>query len=602
MRFFPSLTLALCFSANCLPLRAETTLVETRSGWQMKVDGKPFYVKGFTWSHTPVGMKYDYNLFAEDESAIKAALKRDLTLIRDAGGNTLRHVVPLKWMKHIHETYGMHFIANDYCGRYGLTIDGEFRPHTDYSDPEVRELIKSTWRELVTEYREAPGLLAYALGNENNYGLEWVSAAVENLPEGERELAKARHLYSLFNEIAREVKELDPHHPVGIVNGDLQYLELIAELCSDIDYLGVNAYRGETFSNLFQRVKETLGKPVIFMETGCDAYHAVEMKEEQLSQARMVHDNWIDIYRNTARNGGAGNCLGGLHFQWADEWWKHGQEYGLNVHDPEGSWHHGEYRHDAAAEQNMNEEWFGVCAISSKVHQGTHLIRPRAAYYALKNLWQTDPYSLDREKLAALTFAGEKVTEQAQAATAAFEKKLAQAQVPYHATPKAQLPAVIYQEATTETLWAASGVMPETNFLAIDPNCADNPHSGQTCLQIKYTSGGDWSGLQWQHPAGDWMNNSPGGYDLTGANKLVLWARGETGNESLALSLGGGLTGRYPNTAQADLGAITLTQDWQKFTFDLTGKDLRRVKNPLTIVLRGNGFPFTVYLDDIVLE
>ena len=56
-------------------------LVKGDNGWKMVVDGKDFYVKGFTWSHCPVGMKYDYDLFAEKESDIKAALKRDMSLI-----------------------------------------------------------------------------------------------------------------------------------------------------------------------------------------------------------------------------------------------------------------------------------------------------------------------------------------------------------------------------------------------------------------------------------------------------------------------------------------------------------------------------------------
>ena len=583
-------------------ISAKTELEKTSSGWLMAVDGKPFYVKGFTWSHTPVGMKYDYDLFAEEESVIKAALERDLTLIRDAGGNTLRHVVPPRWMKYIHETYGLHFIANDYCGRYGLTIDGKFIAQTDYSDPKTRDLIKSNWRELVTTHRKSSGLLAYALGNENNYGLEWVSAAVENLPEGERQIAKARYLYSLFNEIALEVKELDPDHPVGIVNGDLQYLDLIAQLCPDIDFIGINAYRGPDFTDLFEKVQATLDKPVLLTETGCDAFNAATGKEDELSQARIVHDNWLDLYRNTAANGGSGNCVGGLHFQWADEWWKHGQQHELDTHNTAGGWHNKGYNYDASAALNMNEEWFGVCAISPKAINGAHLIRPRAAYYALQDLWSEDPYTLGPEKLKDLTRNKEKIAERAQKSQKDFEIAEASAETPYRKALKLELPAVVYQEGKEEFAWSPSGVMPENNFLALDVNCKIAPHSGETCFRIKYTSGGDWSGLQWQHPAGDWENNSAGGFEVTGAKALKFWARGDKGGEAFALNMGGPLTGKYPNTAQADFGTITLTNKWTEYSFPLEDKDLRRIKNPFTVVLKGNGFPFTIYLDDIVFE
>ncbi|MEM9080493.1 MAG: hypothetical protein AAGC74_07380 [Verrucomicrobiota bacterium] len=585
-----------------LTLSAKTTLQKTDNGWQMLVDDQPFFVKGFTWSHTPVGHKYDYNLFAESDDAIKAALKRDLTLIRDAGGNTLRHIIPLEWMDYVHQNYGLYFVANDYCGRYGMTIDGKFIAHTDYSDPQVRDIIKQTWRDLATKYKDAPGLLLHALGNENNYGLEWKSAAVENLPVGEQQTAKARHLYSLFNEVALEIKKIDPHHPVGIVNGDLQYLDLIKELCPDIDYLGVNAYRGPTYSSLFQEVEETLGIPVIFMETGCDAYHAVKQAEDQLSQAEMIHSNWIDIYKNTASNGGSGNCLGGLHFQWADEWWKHGQQYDLTIHNTTATWHHSQYFHDADAENNMNEEWFGVCAISREALDGAHLIRPRAAYFTLKNLWKHNPYTLGATKLSQLNFDTISITSQTQQSDAEFEARLAQAEIPYHDTPKTNLPATIYSEHSSEMLWASSGIMPDPNFIALNTNCTTKPHSGDTCLEIKYNSGGDWSGLQWQSPDGDWDNNAPGGFDLTGATVLKLWARGQNGGEQAELSLGGPLTGLYPNTAQTNFGTITLTPEWQEFTFPLANLDLRRIKNPLTLILKGNGFPYRIYLDDITFE
>lgn len=590
------------FLSSALAAASPTQLAKNQNGWQMRVDGKPYYIKGFTWSHCPVGMKYDYDLFSEDEASIKAALKRDMSLIKQAGGNTIRGVVPMPWMKFIHETYGLNFISNDYCGRYGLTIDGKFVSQVNYADPEMREFIKETWRKIATEYRDAPGLIAHALGNENNYGLEWKSAEVENLPVGEQHRAKARHLYSLFNEVAVEIKRIDPDHPVGIVNGDLQYLDLIAELCPDIDFFGVNAYRGISYSDLFDQVADKLGKPVLLMETGCDAYNALDEQEDQLSQARFIHGNWVDLYRNTAGNGGRGNSIGALVFQWADEWWKKGQQINLTEHDTGGSWHHAEYKHDAAAEQNMNEEWFGVCSIRREAIGGAHLIQPRAAYFALKSLWRHDPYTMDEAAVKALQLNETMVTTEAQAAARAVEQLVLKAEVPYQAPRKLPLPAVVYSEIEQELHWHPSGVMPEKNFIALDPGCTTRPHSGATCLKVSYNSGGDWSGVMWQHPAGDWDNNSAGGFDLTGATALKFWARGEKGGEKIKISMGGPLTGLYPNTASADLGELELKKEWKEYTLPLAGKDLRRIKNPFTIAVAGCGFPFQLYLDDITYE
>ena len=60
----------------------------------------------------------------------------------------------------------------------------------------------------------------FALGNESNYGLSWSSFEIENLPVGEQHEAKARFLYSLFNEAMAAGKAIDPNHPFTIVNGD----------------------------------------------------------------------------------------------------------------------------------------------------------------------------------------------------------------------------------------------------------------------------------------------------------------------------------------------------------------------------------------------
>jgi len=48
---------------------------------------------------------------------------------------------------------------------------------------------------------------------------------------------------------------------VAIANGDLQYIDLIAEECKGLDILGTNVYRGISARDLFQVVKDKLGSP-----------------------------------------------------------------------------------------------------------------------------------------------------------------------------------------------------------------------------------------------------------------------------------------------------------------------------------------------------
>ena len=197
---------------------------------------------------------------------------------------------------------------------------------------------------MVNEYKGTPGLLMYMLGNENNYGLSWGGAETEDIPiddESSTIRTRARAMYKLFNEATNEMKSLDKSHPVAICNGDLLYLELVKEECPDIDIYATNMYRGFSFGDAFTRVKNELGKPIMFAEFGSDAYNAKDNEEDQYSQAYYMTGNWKDIYENAAGLGKAENSIGGFTFQFSDGWWKRGQTKNLDVHDTEASWSNG---------------------------------------------------------------------------------------------------------------------------------------------------------------------------------------------------------------------------------------------------------------------
>jgi len=106
--------------------------------------------------------------------------------------------------------------------------------------------------------------------------------------------------------------------------------------------------------------------------------------------------NWEEIYANAAGLGRSNNSLGGFTFQFSDGWWKFGQTTNLDVHDTNASWENGGYFHDhTPGENNMNEEWFGVCAKGPTNQKGFYQLFPRAAYYALKEAHQYNPYEED---------------------------------------------------------------------------------------------------------------------------------------------------------------------------------------------------------------
>ncbi|MBT8433495.1 MAG: hypothetical protein KJN95_02455 [Gammaproteobacteria bacterium] len=385
--------------------RAAADIVTTYKddkGWKLMVNGEDFYVKGFVWDYKPVGTNYSYDLYGQSEELIKSIIDHEFGLMAKAGVTATRSFVrvPPKWVTYIWETYGIMTVVNPLMGRYGIVIDGKSIQFTDYSDPRTREILIKQVVEFVDMYKDVPGVLMIALGNESNYGLSWSSFEIEDLPVGEQNREKAKFLYSLFNEAIQAGRAVDPERLFTIVNGDIQYLDLIAEYGSDWDLLGVNAYRGISFEDkennvsLWRDVKEKLDLPVVFMEFGSDAFNARDFSEDQEAQASYLRGLWQEIYSKSYGNGAEGNALGGFVFEWRDEWWKYRQTENLEIQDRTASWANGGYKFDhVEGQNNMNEEWFGVARIGELNDQGVYEAEVRMAYDVLREIWLTDPYS-----------------------------------------------------------------------------------------------------------------------------------------------------------------------------------------------------------------
>jgi hypothetical protein len=381
------------------------------SGIKLKVDGNDFIINGMNWDYYPIGTNYSYSLWTQSDSVIREALDDEMSLLKNMGVNTIRVYtgIPKKWIEYIYTNYGIYTMLNHSFGRYGLTINGTWMPNTDYSDSKTRAILLKEVKELGAEYKNTKGLLLFLLGNENNYGLFWSGAETESIPVKDRKSTKrAAFMYQLFNEATVSLKKIDPLHPVAICNGDLLFLDIIAKECKDVDILAINAYRGSSFGDTFERVKKEYGKPMLFSEFGADAFNTVRNEEDQKSQSEYLKSNWKEIYENAAGMGKSGNSLGGFTFQFSDGWWKYGQTKDLDIHDNNASWANGGYNKDFVnGENNMNEEWFGICAKGAVNSNGTYQLYPRAAYYTLKEVHQFNPYSNDNSSAKLTSYFNE---------------------------------------------------------------------------------------------------------------------------------------------------------------------------------------------------
>jgi hypothetical protein len=266
---------------------------------------------------------------------------------------------------------------------------------------------------MVNLYKDTPGLLLWILGNENNYSFSgqvnpWSGEEIDKEPNPmTQKFMKAKIYYSFVNELAQEIHKIDPNHPVALGNGELIALEVAKQFAPDVDLVACIIYRGKTFGNIFNSLKATFDKPVLIAEFGADTYDAYLNKEDQNMQAFFLESQWRQIYENLASyKEGAGNCLGGTIFEWADEWWKHNENdaEGWKVHDTESNWSNGSYYFDIKAPKNMNmnEEWFGIVTLSEEIADGLNKRIPRKTYYVLREFWKNPALSKDKKGKAKI--------------------------------------------------------------------------------------------------------------------------------------------------------------------------------------------------------
>jgi hypothetical protein len=131
-------------------------------------------------------------------------------------------------------------------------------------------------------------------------------------------------------------------------------------MSSDRYILGTNVYRGVSLEMHSKKVKE-LNKPIMFTEFGADAFNVVNKSERSKSQAYYMLGNGKEIYENASGLGKAGNSIG-VYFNLVITGGNTDKQ-NLDIHDNNASWFNGGYALDVeGTDNNMNEEWFGICA------------------------------------------------------------------------------------------------------------------------------------------------------------------------------------------------------------------------------------------------
>ncbi|MBF0511023.1 MAG: tetratricopeptide repeat protein [Candidatus Omnitrophica bacterium] len=381
----------------------QVRFVKYSSGhWQLLVDNKPFLIKGMAYMPTKVGQspddgtmvdwmqeddrhdgliaapyeawvdKYGDNKRHPDEPVVG-----DLQLMKDMGVNTLRiyYQTYMKadkpFLEKMYKEYGLKVALSNFAGKYAIGSGAKWSEGTDYENPLHQKHMLDYIRTMVMEFKDEPYILMWILGNENNYG---VASNADKKPVA---------YFKFINEAARMIKSIDPNHPVAVCNGDTLYLDKFGKYAPDVDAYGANVYRGNYgFGSFWDEVAELAGKPAFITEYGAPAYGGMSMsyQEAQQAQADYHKGNWMDILENSAGyKEGDGNSVGGMAFEWLDEWWK---DYSPAVHDTKadavGPFPGGYYF----------EEWFGIFG-QGNGSDSPYLREGRKIYYTYRELWKS---------------------------------------------------------------------------------------------------------------------------------------------------------------------------------------------------------------------
>ena len=373
-------------------------LVKYQNGhWQLRVEGAPYIVKGVAYSPNRVGqspdegtledwMQADYNQngiidapyeswvdknFNNTKDADEEAIG-DFQLLKNMNCNTMRlyhHASNKKLLKDLYNKYGIMVIMGDLLGAYTVGSGASWYEGTDYENPEHRKNMMNSVRKMVEEFKDEEYILFWMLGNENNYGV------------ANNAKTKPAAYYEFVNEAALMIKSIDRDHPVSVSSGDLLFLDVFSKHCPDVDIYGSNAYRGaQGFGKSFwQNVKEVCDKPVIITEYGCPSYMEGKPKivaEEK--QSEYLKGNWEDILYNSAGYRGIGNSIGGVLFEWMDEWWK---SYEPFLHDATRNW-------SGPFPDGWNyEEWLGITS-QGNGEKSPFLRQLKKAYFVYQDLWK----------------------------------------------------------------------------------------------------------------------------------------------------------------------------------------------------------------------
>lgn len=578
-----------CLIAGASDASAEAIPVELRQtaqGWHLMRGGKPYFIRGAG------GTAKLEQLAATGANSIRTWGADDIDELLDAAHALGLSVTVGIWLGH---------------ERHGF----------DYDDQkQVREQFEHA-RKTVLRYKDHPAVLLWGIGNE-----------MEGFGAGDNPA-----IWRAVNDVAAMVKKIDPLHPTMTVTAEIGggRIEGVHERCPAIDIHGINSYGGAlSLPERFAAAGAT--KPYVLTEFGPPGVWEIP-KTEWGAPPEPTSTEKSAFYRRSYRNavlGASGRALGSYVFLWGSKMEATPTWYGMFLRDGAR----------LGAVDVMTELWSGsppanlAPRIEPLIVEGDRRLDPgdelrvRALIVDPEGAAIRTRWVLLREPVKYAT-GGDTQPLPPEARGAVLEGSATGARVrmprnpgPYRlfvyaydpagnaATANVPLlvrgkartpfPFYVYRDGFEQMPWVPSGWMGSTEKLMLDGEHTDGAHEGKACIKMRFAGEpGSWVGVAWQHPPNDW-GNEEGGYDLSGATHLEVWARGQHGAEKI--TVGVGLLGpdkKYPDSAKTAGKEIRLEKEWKRYRIRLKKLDLSRIKTGFVVTLTGQRPDVTIYLDTI---
>lgn len=318
---------------------------------ERKFDGslapaQAFTAKGVNWSPHRPGVS-ESNLHLE----FAANYQRDIPLMAKMGINVVR-------VYHDFGTGPQAFQILDMFYRYGIKVIVEVDSPRQGVVADLANI-----QAVVNAYKNHPAILMWSIGNEwdlnRYYGTFASLQAAAAFTEQAAQLIK-----SIDSNHAVTTVIADPHipgiHPLSeeafpFATGPYTTEEIVNTLVPSVDVWGLNLYRGSSFQDVFLQWKSISNKPMFIGEFGADSYDHRIVSANQTMQAEVNRGMWDELYFDLSAERTQGAAVGGLLFEWNDEWWKNGSPSSQTITSEANGGQPDGYN---------DEEWFGLVDIN----------------------------------------------------------------------------------------------------------------------------------------------------------------------------------------------------------------------------------------------